>query len=207
MIGSLRGSVVDRDPAGELLVDVGGVGYRVVVTPTTLTNLGSPGTEVFLWVHHHIREDAQVLYGFTERDERVVFSTLLQAHGVGPSLALNILAVHDPGGLRRIVAEEDVGALCLVPGVGKKTATRLLIELKGALDLPDLDLTATDAARSSDDGDGQAEPRSSATAEVREALLGLGYGGDEVVAVLREVPADQEAGPMLKDALQRLATW
>ena len=148
MIGSLRGSVVDRDPAGELLVDVGGVGYRVAVTPATLTDLGAPGTEVFLWIHHHIREDAQVLYGFAERDERVVFSTLLQAHGVGPSLALNILAVHDPGGLRRIVAEEDVGALCLVPGVGKKTATRLLIELKGALDMPDLDLTATDVGRS-----------------------------------------------------------
>ncbi len=205
MIGSLRGSVVDRDPAGELLVDVGGVGYRVAVTPTTLTDLGAPGTEVFLWIHHHIREDAQVLYGFAERDERVVFSTLLQAHGVGPSLALNILAVHDPGGLRRIVAEEDVGALCLVPGVGKKTATRLLIELKGALDMPDLDLTATNVGRSQDGGD--VEPRSRATAEVREALLGLGYGGDEVVAVLREVPADQEAAEMLKDALQRLATW
>jgi len=205
MIGSLRGSVVDRDPAGELLVDVGGVGYRVAVTPATLTDLGQPGTEVFLWVHHHIREDAQVLYGFAERDERVVFSTLLQAHGVGPSLALNILAVHDPGGLRRIVAEEDVGGLCLVPGVGKKTATRLLIELKGALDMPDLDLTASGVGRSG--GDADADPRASATTEVREALLGLGYGSDEVIAVLREVPGEPDAAQMLKDALQRLATW
>jgi len=205
MIGSLRGSVVDRDPAGELLVDVGGVGYRVAVTPATLTDLGQPGTEVFLWVHHHIREDAQVLYGFAERDERVVFSTLLQAHGVGPSLALNILAVHDPGGLRRIVAEEDVGGLCLVPGVGKKTATRLLIELKGALDMPDLDLTASGVGRSG--GDADADPRTSATTEVREALLGLGYGSDEVIAVLREVPGEPDAAQMLKDALQRLATW
>jgi Holliday junction DNA helicase RuvA len=205
MIGSLRGSVVDRDPAGELLVDVGGVGYRVVVTPATLSDLGQPGTEVFLWVHHHIREDAQVLYGFAGRDERVVFSTLLQAHGVGPSLALNILAVHDPVGLRRVVAEEDVGALCLVPGVGKKTATRLLVELKGALDMPDLDLTATGLRRS--EGDAEVDPRSSATAEVREALLGLGYGGDEVIAVLREAPGEQDAAEMLKDALQRLATW
>lgn len=205
MIGSLRGSVVDRDPAGELLVDVGGVGYRVVVTPTTSVDLGQPGTEVFLWVHHHIREDAQVLYGFAEREERVVFSTLLQAHGVGPALALNILAVHDPGGLRRIVAEEDVGALCLVPGVGKKTATRLLIELKGALDMPDLDLTAPGADRAGTES--EVDPRSSATAEVREALLGLGYGSDEVIAVLREVPGEQDAAEMLKDALQRLATW
>jgi Holliday junction DNA helicase RuvA len=205
MIGSLRGAVVDRDPAGELLVDVGGVGYRVLVTPATLTDLGQPGTEVFLWVHHHIREDAQVLYGFAQRDERVVFSTLLQAHGVGPSLALNILAVHNPGGLRRIVAEEDVGGLCLVPGVGKKTATRLLIELKGALDMPDLDLTASGAGRSG--GDGDTDPRASATTEVREALLGLGYGSDEVIAVLREVPGEPDAAQMLKDALQRLATW
>ena len=205
MIGSLRGSVVDRDPAGELLVDVGGVGYRVVVTPATSTDLGQPGTEVFLWVHHHIREDAQVLYGFAQREERVVFSTLLQAHGVGPALALNILAVHDPGGLRRIVAEEDVGALCLVPGVGKKTATRLLIELKGALDMPDLDLTVSGADRAG--AESEADPRSSATAEVREALLGLGYGSDEVITVLREVPAEHDAAQMLKDALRRLATW
>ncbi len=206
MIGSLRGSVVDRDPSGELLIDVGGVGYRVVVTPGTLIDLGQPGTEVFLWVHHHIREDAQVLYGFAARDERVVFSTLLAAHGVGPSLAVNILAVHAPAGLRRIVAEEDVAALCLVPGVGKKTATRLLVELKGVIDLPDLDLTGRATGRARDDED-DVDPRSSTTAEVREALLGLGYGTDEVLAVLREVPGADDAGEMLKEALQRLATW
>ena len=145
-----------------------------------------------------------MLYGFADRDERVVFFTLLQAHGVGPALALNILAVHDPGGLRRIVAEEDVGALCLVPGVGKKTATRLLIELKGALDMPDLDLTAS--------GGRPVRPavptaiRRCATADVREALVGLGYGSDEVIAVL-PTSRESDAAQMLKDALQRLATW
>ena len=105
MIGSLRGMLVDRDDA-EVTIDVGGVGYRVTVSPTTAVALGDPGDEVSCWVHHHQREDAQTLYGFATKDERRCFEALLGAHGVGPALALGILSVHAPGALARILAED-----------------------------------------------------------------------------------------------------
>ena len=136
MIGSLRGRLLHRG-AGEVVVEVGGIGYVVVVSPTTVVALGEAGDEVFVWVHHHVREDAETLYGFSTRDEKVTFEALLGAHGVGPSMALAILSVHAPAALVRILADDDVAALCLVPGVGKKTAARLLVELKSRLDVPD----------------------------------------------------------------------
>ena len=100
MIGSLRGVVLERTAEAEVLLEVGGVGYRVVVTPRTLGAL-EPATPAFLHVHHHIREDAQTLYGFLARDERACFEALLGAHGVGPALALAILATYSPATLRR----------------------------------------------------------------------------------------------------------
>ncbi len=139
MIGSLRGALLDRWGDGDLLIEVGGIGYRVTVTPTTLVELGSPGDDVFVHVHHHLRDDTQVLYGFRTRTERECFESLLAAHGVGPALALAILSVHGPDALRQVVADDDIDALCLVPGVGKKTAARLLIELKSSLSQPVLD--------------------------------------------------------------------
>lgn len=201
MIGSLRGVLLERDPAGEALVEVGGVGYRLTVAPGTLARLGEPGGEVFVHVHHHLREDASVLYGFTSRDERVCFEALLGAHGVGPALALAILSVHSPSALRRALAEDDLAALCLVPGVGRKTAARLLVELKSRLDLdlgapPDLAVVASTAA-----GEAAPSPRS----DVRAALAGLGYGPDEVRAALRELPDDGDPALLLRQALQRLA--
>ena len=119
MIGSLRGRLLHRG-AGEVHIEVGGVGYLVVVSPTTAVALGNEGDEVFVWVHHHVREDAQTLYGFASRDERVTFEALLGAHGVGPSLALGILSVHAPLALARLLADDDVAALCLVPGVARR---------------------------------------------------------------------------------------
>ena len=133
MIGSLRGVLVERALDGEALVEVGGVGYRVTVAAGTCARLGGAGTPTFLWIHHHIREDQQVLYGFAGRVERDCFELLLAAHGVGPALALAILSVHAPGELARILADDDLAALCLVPGVGRKTAARLAIELKSRL--------------------------------------------------------------------------
>ncbi|HSL56442.1 MAG TPA: Holliday junction branch migration protein RuvA, partial [Acidimicrobiales bacterium] len=137
MIGSLRGTLLDRSLEGEVLVEVGGVGYRVTMSPTAAVAIGELDDEVFVHVHHHIREDEQRLYGFATRDERVAFQALLGAHGVGPALALAILTVHPPAALARVLADDDLAALCLVPGVGKKTAARLLIELKSRFDLPD----------------------------------------------------------------------
>jgi holliday junction DNA helicase RuvA len=191
MIGSLRGTVVDRTVAGEVLVEVGGVGYRAFVPTATAAELG-PGTATFLFTHLHVREDALVLFGFATRDERDTFESLLGATGVGPKLALAILSVHSPISLRRSLLDDDVAALTLVPGVGKRTAQRLLIELKSRLAVPDLDLTSTDAGPS---------PR----AEVREALVGLGYAPDEIREVVGELTDDAPVEELLRDALQRLA--
>ncbi|MGE0877580.1 MAG: Holliday junction branch migration protein RuvA [Acidimicrobiia bacterium] len=199
MIGSLRGTLIDVSPsAGEALIEVCGVGYRVNVSGSTLVSLGSIGDDAFVFVHHHIREDAQTLYGFATRDERVSFEALLGAHGVGPSLAMAILSVHSPLALRKLLAEDDISGLCLVPGVGKKTAARLLIELKSKLDIPELDLTAVGGG--SAHGGGAAAP---AAAKVRDALAGLGYGIDEIREATRDFEATDESA-MLREALQRL---
>lgn len=195
MIGSLRGVLLDRSPAGEVLVEVGGVGYRATVAPSTSVAIGELGSQVFLHVHTHVREDALVLYGFATLDERRCFEALIGAHGVGPALALAILSVHSPSALRRALLSDDVDALTLVPGVGKKTAARLLVELKSRLDVPELDLVPVGAIGT---------PADAARAEVRTALAGLGYAPDEI----RSVVVDLGDGPveeMLRSALKQLA--
>jgi Holliday junction DNA helicase RuvA len=198
MIGSLRGTLIDRSGTGEVLIEVAGIGYRVTVTPTTVVELGDLGGTVFVHVHHHLREDAQTLFGFLTRDDRDCFEALLGAHGVGPALALAILSVHGPQALAMVVADDDGDSLCLVPGVGKKTAARLLIELKSRLSVPVLEPTGASAAASSGG-------RPSARSDVREALANLGYQPDEVAAVVRDLPDDQDVSVLLKEALQRLA--
>ncbi len=197
MIGSLRGTLVDRSARGEVVVEVNGVGYRATVAPATLAALGQPGDTVLLYTHLHVREDALALFGFATRDERDCFEALIGAHGVGPALALAILSVHGPTDLRRALAEGDLDALTLVPGVGRKTAARLLIELKSRLDLPDLEPAAAAAMVNGSDR--------SARTDLREALAGLGYGNDEVGAVLRELPADGAVEDLLRQALRLLA--
>jgi len=199
VIGSLRGRLLDRSGT-EVLVEVGGVGYRVTVTPATAVALGEVGDEVFVHVHHHVREDAVTLFGFARSDERVCFEALLGAHGVGPALALAILSVHDPLALRRALLDDDINALCLVPGVGRKTAARLLIELKSRLEVPDFDLGAVVAAAATD-----ATPTSTARTDVREALAGLGYGPEEVRDALLDLPDEGDSALLLKAALRRLA--
>ena len=201
MIGSLRGTLLDRTSRGEVVVEVGGVGYRVLVAPSTLVELGSPGVTVLLHTHLHVREDALTLYGFATSDERACFEALLGAHGVGPALALAILSVHRPLALRQALTEDDVDALCLVPGVGKKTAARLLLELKARLDLPDGDLAAVlDAAADANGAPGGRAIR----ADVRDALAALGYGPDEVREALRDVPQEGDVQLLLREALARM---
>jgi Holliday junction DNA helicase RuvA len=192
MIGSLRGSVLERTDEGTALVEVGGVGYLVSVTPRTLAEL-EPGSSAFLYVHHHIREDAQTLFGFLSRDERTTFQVLINTHGIGPALALAILGTHSPSSLVDIVATSDLNALTLVPGVGKKTAERLLVELRNRLNLPMLDPLPAGG------GGG-----STAIGDVREALAGLGYGQEEIRDALRELPSTADASTLLRDALKLL---
>jgi Holliday junction DNA helicase RuvA len=195
VIGSVRGTVLERSPTGEALVEVGGVGYRVHVPLGALPTL-QPGESAFLFTHLHVRDDAMVLYGFPTREERDTYEVLLGAAGVGPTLALKILSVHGPLALQRAVADQDLAALTLVPGVGKRTAERLLVELRARLDVP-IPAAVGDAGV----GDGAPPAR----AEVREALTGLGYAPDEVRETLSRLPGEGSVEDLLREALRMLA--
>lgn len=200
MIGSLRGRLLEWHPrpagGAEVLVEVGGVGYRAVVATGTPGALGAPGDTVFLHVHTHVREDAIVLYGFATRDERVCFEALIGAHGVGPAVALALLSVHSPAALRRAVATGDAGALTLVPGIGAKTASRLIVELESRLDAG-LDGPAPEVVAAGANG----SPR----AEVRTALASLGYAADEIRQAMAALPEEGSVEDHLRLALRELA--
>lgn len=193
MIGSLRGTVLERLSEGQVLVEVAGMGYVVHVTPRVLAEL-EPTSPVFLHIYHHMREDHQTLFGFLNRDDKTAFQSLLAAHGVGPALALAILATHTPLVLFDIVASGDTAALTLVPGVGKKTAERLMIELKNRLSLPVL----PQAAEYGTD--------ESVVGAVREALIGLGYSESEAREALRDAPVTLDREDLLRLALRTLGS-
>jgi holliday junction DNA helicase RuvA len=206
VIGLLRGTVVLRTAESEVIVDVGGVGYRVTVAPATAASFVTAGTssEATLFVHTHVREDAIVLYGFVHDDERRCFEVLLGSHGVGPALALAIMAMLSPASLSTAVLEDDVETLCTVPGVGRKTAARLLIELKSRLDLPDLSFEPAGAVVA--DSDGQTRATRTARAEARAALGELGYATDEIRGALDGLRDDVGVEEMLRLALRELAS-
>ena len=203
MIGSLRGTLIDRSGSSATVEVGGGVGYLVTMSSPTLSQLGALGADVFVHVYTHVREDAIVLFGFTTRDERRLFETLLSAHGVGPALALAILSSLSPESLRSAVATDDVDALTMVPGVGKKTAARLLIELKSKLAISGDDYSAAIAAAG--DGSTAAKQPADARTDVRAALAELGYAPDEIRNAVRARPADGDASALLREALALLA--
>lgn len=173
MIASLRGRIAQILPDGAV-VEVGGVGYRVHLTAKTTATL-TAGGEAFIHTVTYVREDTLALYGFTTAGERHAFEVLLGATGVGPKLAQAILGIHSPDALWRAVRAGDADALTRVPGVGRKGAARLLLELKGRIGDTDLDLP------------GEPAP---VTAEVREALAALGYAPAEVKQALENLPED-----------------
>ena len=195
MIGSLRGLLLDKDREGEGIVEVGGVGYRVSVNPGTLAELPEIGSDVFVHIHHHIREGDQQFYGFATLAERKCFESVIGAHGVGPALAMAVLATLPPDELGLAVATNDVDALCLVPGVGKKTAQRMVLELKNRLEI-----SAFDNGELEVDNLGV----STALGDVRDALAQMGFGTDEVRRAVEGIEGD-DTSIMLRVALQRLA--
>jgi Holliday junction DNA helicase RuvA len=213
MIGSLRGVVLDRHArpgqVAEVLLEVGGVGYRVQVPSGSLGRIGHPGSPAFLHVHTHVREDALVLYGFPTREERVCFEALIGAHGVGPAVALALLSVYSPIALQRAVVGEDADALMLVPGIGKKTAARLIVELKARLDIDldttDLELVGVPAGREGDGNGSDSAAPAVTRSEVRAALSGLGYAADEIRHALSRLPADGAVEDQIRLALRELA--
>lgn len=208
MIGSLRGTIIDRDTpldkaSAQVLLEVAGVGYRLTVTAATLNVLATTG-ESFVYVHHHFWEADEKLFGFATRDERDAFEGLLTAHKVGPALALAVLSTYSPVRLAQILADDDVTALCEVPGVGKKTAQRLLVDLKSVLVLPVLD--GSDGATLDLTG---GTSSSTAVADVREALDSLGYSSEEIrvaiAGVEKDILSGADSGDLLKLALRVLA--
>ncbi len=174
------------------MIMAGGVGYELLVSATTLGALPPAGKVARVLTHLHVRDDAMVLFGFATAAERELFLLLLGVNGVGPKLALAILSVHSPATLRRAVAEGDLDALTLVPGVGKRTAQRLMIELAAKLHTDTPDPVGVEGGPS-------------ARAEVRAALEGLGYGAEEVRYVLDTLPLDGAVEVLLKEALKLLA--
>ncbi len=210
MIGALRGVLADKIDTGELLVDCGGVGYRVLAPLGVAADLGPVGSQITVSVHTHVREDAIVLYGFASRVQRSCFEALLDAHGVGPSLALSVLSVLSPDELCMAVADDDLDALTTVPGIGRKTAARLVLDLKSRL----ASLTATidrgswSAAAAGDPpghAAGQAHARNGARrshAEVRAALCELGFSNEEARDATRDLPVDGSPEELLRVALR-----
>ena len=168
----------------------------MTVNPRTLADLSDTGADAFVHVHHHIREDDQHLYGFATLVERKCFESVIGAHGVGPALGMAVLATLPPEDLRHAVATEDVDALCLVPGVGKKTAQRMVLELKNRLELsPHLENDVSAAG----------QKNTTSLADVREALRQMGFGIEEVRLAVEGLEGE-DTSAMLREALQRMAS-
>lgn len=185
MIGRLRGLVVGRHGEG-VLIDVGGVGYEVVMPGRDLAQLPATGEEAVVHTHLHVREDVMALYGFADEDARNLFRHLIATSGVGPKLAVAILGVLSPDRLRAAVLAEDVDALTQVPGIGIRSAQKLVLDLRARLALPTGDI-----------------PGAGGMAEVRRALEGLGYDVAEIRQAVDGLEGD-DAQVLLKSALQRL---
>ena len=189
MIGRLNGRLVEKSPP-MVLLDVQGVGYEVGVPMSTFYNLPALGETVVLLTHFVVREDAQLLYGFLTAGEHATFREVVKISGVGPRTALSILSGLSVGELAQAVARQDSARLVKVPGIGKKTAERLLLELKGKLG-PDLALPSAAAL-------------SDAQADITQALQALGYNDREAHAALKALPADVGVSEGIKLALKAL---
>ena len=194
MIGRLQGLLAEKNPP-QVLVDCHGVGYEVDVPMSTFYNLPETGQAVTLLTHFVVREDAQILYGFGTAQERAAFRELIKVTGVGPRMALSILSGLSVADLAQAITRQEVARLVKVPGIGKKTAERLLLELKGKLgaDMGDLG------------GAGAGVPRSDAQADIGQALLALGYNDKEAAAALKALPPDVGVSEGIKLALRALA--
>ena len=190
MIGKLTGTLGDKNPP-QVLVECHGVGYEVQVPMSTFYNLPAIGERVSLLTQFIVREDAQLLYGFATSEERQAFRELIKISGVGPRTALSILSGMGVGDLAQAITLQEAGRLVKVPGIGKKTAERLLLELKGKL--------------GADMGGAHSHAASDAQADILQALLALGYNDKEAAAALKALPADVGVSDGIKLALKSLA--
>lgn len=192
MIGRLSGTLLEKNPP-QILLDVGGVGYEVNVPMSTFYNLPKIGEKIALFTQLIVREDAHLLYGFGTEAERATFKQLLKVSGVGPKVGLAVLSGMSVNDLAEAVATQESGRLTRVPGIGKKTAERLLLELKDKLKV-DVRITV---------GGEAAKP--SSAADILNALMSLGYNEKEALYAIRELPKDVTVSDGIRQALKLLS--
>ena len=191
MIGRLAGLLAEKNPP-QILIDCQGVGYEVWVPMSSFYQLPALGERLTLLTHFVVREDAQLLYGFATEAERAAFRELIRVSGIGPRMALAVLSGMSVAELAQAIAAQDGARLTKVPGIGKKTAERLLLELKGRLG-PDLGAV------------GAAAPASDSQGDIQQALLALGYNDKEAAAALKALPPDVGVSEGIRLALKALA--
>ncbi|MGS5088971.1 Holliday junction branch migration protein RuvA [Hydrogenophaga sp. A37] len=191
MIGKLTGTLLEKNPP-QILIDCHGVGYEVDVPMSTFYNLPALGDKVSLLTHFVVREDAQLLYGFGSAAEREAFRQLVKISGIGPRTALSVLSGMSVGDLAQAVSAQEAGRIVKVPGIGKKTAERLLLELKGKLGA-DLALP------------GSGPVQSDVQSDIQQALMALGYNEKDAAAALKALPLEVGVSEGIKLALKALA--
>ena len=190
MIGRLTGTLAEKNPP-QIVLDVGGFGYELDVPMSTFYNLPSAGEKVTLLTHFAVREDGHFLYGFLSQEERFAFRQLLKISGIGARTALSVLSGLSVGDLAAAVARQEVGRLVKIPGIGKKTAERLLLELKGKL----AETTGVSLTAAVDD----------AKQDISNALLALGYNEKEAAAAMKQLPAEIGTSDGIRAALKLLS--
>ncbi|OED57667.1 Holliday junction DNA helicase RuvA [Aliivibrio fischeri] len=206
MIGRLRGNLLEKQPP-ELLIEVSGIGYEVQMPMSCFYELPEVGSEAIIYTHYVVREDAQLLYGFNTKNERALFREVIKANGVGPKLGLAILSGMTAAQFVQSVEREDISTLVKLPGVGKKTAERLVVEMKDRLKgwgAGDLFTPATDAAPMDDGSEFITSPQS-AVDEAVSALIALGYKPQQASKTVSQVvKPDMTSEVLIRESLKSM---
>lgn len=190
MISFLRGKIIDKSEPGKFVIDVNGVGYEVDTSLTTFFLLENYPDDVSLYIHMVVREDALLLYGFKDQMERALFRGLIKVNGIGPKLAITILSSMQPEEFNKAIEKQDDGALAKIPGIGKKTAQRLVIEMKGSISKLSEGVFIT------------LQDTNSTEYEAVQALIALGYKQNEAINAVKKVFNVQKSSEQLiKEAL------
>ena len=185
MIGQIRGILIEKNPP-EILVDVGGITYEIQVPMSTLYQLPDVGQEVVLHTHFVVRDDAQLLYGFCHTKDKTLFRSLIRVNGVGPRMALVILSGMEPDEFVRVVRNNDVTAMVNMPGIGKKTAERLIVEMRDRLS----EWEANEGADSAPETQDSASTVKVFSKDAEAALIGLGYKPQQAARAIAQVLKD-----------------
>ncbi len=194
MIAFLKGTLAGKTLTSAF-VETGGIGYEVGMAHSSLAKLPEAGQPVCIFTYLHVREDALSLYGFLSQEEKDLFLQLLSVSGVGPKVALAALSYYEPAALAEAIGAEDVTRVAKIPGIGKKTAQRIILELKGSIHAPQCDLFQEQSAA-----------RQSVISGAQEALLAMGFTSAEAELALAGAPSDSAEGVLVQYALKRLGS-